>query len=183
MLLHGDELGRSQKGNNNTYCQDSELTWIDWEHADAELLAFTRQMIQFRQRHPVLRRRRWFQGTSIRGSQLHDIGWFRPDGTEMTDADWAVPFARALGVFLNGEGIPSRGQQGERITGPSLFVLFNAHFEAIDFRLPEALRSSRWKCVLDTAKIGQEMEPGRCDPTGTLPVESRSLQVLERVDG
>jgi glycogen operon protein len=182
MLLHGDEVGRTQRGNNNAYCQDSELTWIDWEHADHGLFEFTRKLITLRKRHPVLRRRRWFHGMSIRGSELRDIGWFRPDGTDMKDTDWSVPFARALGVFLNGDGIPSRGEQGERIRGPTLFVLFNAHFEKVDFQFPPVLQGDKWKTVLDTASIGKEFEAVPRDPKQPLSVESRSVQVLERID-
>ena len=100
----------------------------------------------------------------------------------MTDEDWSVPFARAIGVFLNGEGIPSRGEQGQRITGTSLYVLFNAHFEALEFHIPKALSGSAWKTVLDTASIGEEMREILRDSTKPLLVESRSVQILERID-
>ncbi|HEY6556416.1 MAG TPA: glycogen debranching protein GlgX [Polyangiaceae bacterium] len=182
MLLHGDECGRTQSGNNNVYCQDSDLSYLDWSKRDAGLLEFTRKLITFRQGQPVLKRRRWFHGESIRGSHLSDIGWFRPDGTEMTDEDWSVPFARALGVFLNGEGIPSRGEQGQRIVGNSLYVIFNAHSDSLEFMLPDALRADAWKSVINTASLGDEMREVLRDPAKPLKIESRSVHVLLRID-
>ena len=112
MLLGGDEIGRTQRGNNNAYCQDNEISWYDWERVDEDLLEFTRRLIALRREHPVFRRRRWFQGRPIRGTV--DIGWFRPDGTEMDDDDWDAGFAQSIGVFLNGDAITDRDERGQR---------------------------------------------------------------------
>jgi isoamylase len=131
MLLGGDEVGRSQRGNNNAYCQDNELSWYDWEHADHVLLEFTRRLIALRREHPVFHRRRWFQDRPLR---VTDIGWFALDGQEMSEEQWTQVFAKSLGVFLNGEAIASRGPQGDRIRDDSFYVLFNAHHEPLQSR-------------------------------------------------
>src|SRR6202140_3535554 len=121
MLLGGDELGRTQRGNNNAYCQDNELSWVDWSSIDEPLLAFTRWVIAFRRDHPAFRRRRFFQGRPIRGTL--DIGWFKPDGKSMTDKDWNVGYARSLGVFLNGKAIQGHDEHGRPITDDSFILL------------------------------------------------------------
>jgi glycogen operon protein len=150
MLLAGDEIGRTQKGNNNAYCQDNPISWLSWSDIDEQLHEFTRSLIALRLAHPVFARRRWFEGRSIRGSDLTDIGWFKPDGTEMTDRDWNVAFARALGVFLNGEGLGPVGRRGEIVVDDSFLVFFNAGFSSIDFVVPHALNHEPWRLVLDT---------------------------------
>ncbi|CAN5523610.1 glycogen debranching protein GlgX [soil metagenome] len=152
MLLGGDEIGRSQRGNNNAYCQDNEISWYDWEHADEGLLHFTRQLIRLRLRHPVFCRRRWFQGRSIHGTQVSDIGWFTPAGQEMSEEDWQVGFATSLAVFLNGRAIPTPNERGERIYDESFYVIFNAHQEALDFVMPALKWGSEWAVVLDTSE-------------------------------
>ncbi|MDQ3931402.1 MAG: glycogen debranching protein GlgX, partial [Actinomycetota bacterium] len=150
MLLGGDELGRTQYGNNNAYCQDNEISWYEWDKLDEELLEFTRRLIALRYQHPVFRRRRWFVGRSIRGTELSDIGWFRPDGSEMRDEDWEVGSAKSLGVFLNGQGIPTPGSRGERIIDDDFYVVFNASEESLDFTLPDVLDERVWAKLLDT---------------------------------
>ncbi|HEU4521236.1 MAG TPA: glycogen debranching protein GlgX, partial [Thermoanaerobaculia bacterium] len=125
MLLGGDEIGRTQRGNNNAYCQDSEISWFDWQNPDLELMAFTARVIKFRREHPVFTRRRWFMGRPLRGADVSDIGWFKPDGEEMTDADWQSGFARSVGVFLNGRAIPTPDGRGEPIVDDSFYLLFN----------------------------------------------------------
>lgn len=152
MLLHGDELGRTQQGNNNVYAQDNELSWVDWDEADQELLEFTRKLIQLRKEHPVFSQRRWFQGRPIRRLGLGDIGWFTPDGQEMTEEHWQESFAKSLAVFLNGEGISSPDEQGNRVRDDSFYVLFNAHFEPLDFSLPKSDLFKRWEKVIDTTQ-------------------------------
>ncbi|MGH9071643.1 MAG: glycogen debranching protein GlgX, partial [Acidimicrobiales bacterium] len=127
MLTGGDELGRTQGGNNNAYCQDNEVSWYDWANVDDQLLAFTRELVALRRANPVFRRRRFFHGRSIRGSgvagaETADIGWFRPDGTEMGDADWQQGYAHAMGVFLNGDAIPSTDMRGERVVGDTFAI-------------------------------------------------------------
>ncbi|MGQ0576432.1 MAG: glycogen debranching protein GlgX, partial [Pseudonocardia sp.] len=138
MIAHGDELSRTQHGNNNVYCQDNELSWIDWKDArEHEVLTeFTARLTRLRAEHPVFRRRRFFQGRPIRGSSTDDIAWLRPDGREMGDDDWNVGFARSVAIFLNGHGIPERDELGREIVDDSFLLLVNAHHQHITFTLP-----------------------------------------------
>jgi glycogen operon protein len=152
MLLGGDEIGRTQRGNNNGYCQDSAISWFDWEHTDEALLEFTRRLIAFRKEHPVFRKRRWFEGRPIHGSDVHDIGWFTAAGTEMSEEDWNTGFAKSLGVFLNGEGIVAPDPHGEKIIDDSFYILFNSHHEPISFMLPSREWAHNWVVVLDTSE-------------------------------
>jgi glycogen operon protein len=172
MLLGGDELGRTQRGNNNAYCQDSELSWLDWEHVDTGLLEFTRGLIALRREHEVFRRRRWFHGRPIRG--IPDILWLKPDGTEMNEGDWNAGFARSVGVFLNGEAILSTDTRGQRIVDESFLLLFNAHVEPLEWVLPD-LRGTHWTRVLDSAggEAGGELRE-------RTSVAERSVVVLRR---
>jgi len=183
MLLGGDELGRTQKGNNNAYCQDNEISWLDWEGADRELLELTAELIRFRRDHPVFRRRRWFLGAPIRGSEARDIGWMRPDGGEMSEEDWRRSDARSLGVFLNGQAIPSLDGRGEKVVDDSFYLLFNAGHETLEMRLPERPHwGRRWGTVLDTARprmLGGEEAYG---PGEAVRVEGRSVVVLRRLE-
>ncbi|MGN6796112.1 MAG: glycogen debranching protein GlgX [Streptosporangiaceae bacterium] len=174
MLLGGDETGRTQRGNNNAYCQDNEISWLDWEDQDEALLEFTRRMIALRREHPVLRRRRWYQGVPIRGSV--DIGWCRPDGAEMSDEDWDSGIG-SVGVFLNGEAITDRDRRGQRVTDDSLLLLFNGHHEPIEWTLPKQW-GEWWELVVDTAAPGRE---GNVSDQ-QLPVAARSVLVLLRRD-
>ena len=154
MLSHGDELGRTQRGNNNGYCQDNELTWIDWDLSkeDAAHLAFTRRVVQMRKDHATLRRRRFFRGAASHGgeSDLGDIAWFTPDAGHMTDEAWNTSFARFVMVFLNGDRILEPGPRGERIVDDSLLILLNADTSALGFVLPPADYGATWSVVLDT---------------------------------
>ncbi|MCA9581591.1 MAG: glycogen debranching enzyme GlgX, partial [Myxococcales bacterium] len=179
MLLSGDELGRTQGGNNNAYCHDDPILWIDWDNVDRDLLKFTQTLIDLRRRHPILRRRKWFEGTSVRGTNLTDIGWFRPSGDEMSDEDWRVSFARALGVFLNGDGIASSDVRGERVLDDSFYILFNAHHGPLEFRLPKVLNTAPWHTVVSTA-AGPIPDVGRFMAGDQLQVPSRSITVLQR---
>ncbi|MCA1561085.1 MAG: glycogen debranching enzyme [Acidobacteria bacterium] len=179
MLLGGDEMGRTQQGNNNAYCQDNEISWVDWEHTDEDLLAFTRRLIHLRRKHPVFRRRRWFQGHPIRGTSVSDIGWFTPGGEQMSEEHWNQGFAKSLGVFLNGQAIPTRNSRGERIIDDSFYVLFNAHSEALDFTLPPADFGRFWGVELDT---GAEPDGRTYEPGATVRAEAWSVQVLKRIE-
>ena len=152
MLLGGDEMGRTQRGNNNAYCQDNELAWYDWEEADELLLGFTKRLIGIRNAHPVFRRRRWFEGRRVRGAGVRDIGWYNTDGTPMSDNDWHLGYARSLSVFLNGKAIPTPGPQGEQVEDDSFLLLFNAHTAPVTFTIPEDLDDFHWQVVLDTAR-------------------------------
>jgi isoamylase len=177
MLLGGDEIGRTQGGNNNAYCQDNEISWYDWAHVDEDLLDFCRRLIRYRKDHPVFRRRRWFQGVPIHGSDVEDIAWFTLEGERMAEEDWETGFAKSLGVFLNGETIPNPNPRGEPVQDDHFYIIFNAHHEPLDFRLPPAEWGERWVKELDTAAGWVETEEmfGAGDP---MTVESRSLVVL-----
>jgi isoamylase len=177
MLLGGDECGRTQGGNNNAYCQDNEASWYDWEHVDTELLGYAKRLIALRREHPVLRRRRWFQGLPIRGSV--DLGWSKPDGTEMGDEDWDAGSTASVGVFLNGEAITDRDRRGQRVTDDSFLLLFNAHHEAIDWTLPKQW-GQYWELVIETA--GPDREGEVLPSSAALQVADRSVVVLMRRD-
>jgi len=155
MLLGGDEIGRTQRGNNNAYCQDNEISWYDWDDIDLELLDWTEAVVSLRRSHPVFRRRRFFQGRPVRGSHprgaLPDIGWFRPDGQEMTDTDWRVGYAKSLAVFLNGAAIPDPDELGRPMVDDSFYMLFNAWDQELGFTLPGPRWGRAWSVALDTA--------------------------------
>jgi glycogen operon protein len=171
MLAHGDELGRTQRGNNNVYAQDNELSWVNWDlNADAkELLGFTSAAIALRKAHPVLRRRRFFAGDAQHGgrSAIGDIEWLKPDGSVMDENSWNSGFIRSLMVFLNGDAIPELDQIGRRVVDDHFLLLFNAHFDAIAFTLPPRAFGSNWQIRLDTAT-------GAVDPVGAKPWRARS---------
>ncbi len=181
MLLAGDEQGRTQHGNNNTYCQDSQIAWHDWEHIDEDLLEFTRFLIHFRREHPVFRQRGWFQGMSIRGSDVHDIGWFTPEGNEMSDESWTIGFAKSLAVFLNGNALRHPDRHGNRVTDDSFYVMFNAHYEALPFTLPPEDWGQRWEKVFDTANDRPTASDEQFTQGDSVPVEARSVVVLRHV--
>ncbi|MFF7385188.1 glycogen debranching protein GlgX [Streptomyces griseoluteus] len=184
MLGHGDELGRTQRGNNNAYCQDNEISWIDWDLTDEQraLADFTRRLIGLRAEHPVLRRRRFFRGeTETRKKQpLPDLIWLRPDAREMTDQDWRRGDAHSVGVFLNGDAIAERDAYGGRVVDDSFLLLLNGFWEPVDFRLPAAAYGERWTTLIDTADP-EGVPDERERKAGTrLRVESRSLILLSR---
>jgi isoamylase len=178
MLLGGDEVGRTQRGNNNAWCQDNELSWFDWEAPDEDLLEFTRRLIRLRREHPVFRRARFLTGRGTMGSGLPDVWWFRPDGLRMTQRDWARDDTRSLGMFLNGGEIPSRTPDGERMGDDSFLLLFNAHDEAVTFTLPTRRFSASWEVTLSTADpdVGARSYAARTP----IDVTGRSLVVLRR---
>ena len=146
MLLAGDELGRTQKGNNNTYCQDNDLSWIDWANVDDGLIAFTAELLRVRREHPTFRRRRYFQGKSLRGQ---DLQWLNPDGVEMSPESWSDPVARCVGARFHASGFEEQGPRGEPITDADFLLLLNAYHESIEFRLPE---STGWLALVDTGR-------------------------------
>ena len=179
MVRHGDELGHSQRGNNNAYCQDNELSWLDWEHADKKFLDFCAELVAFRHRHPVFRRRHFFEGRPIFDTGLSDIGWFRPDGPEMTPDDWQTGFAKSLGVFLNGDALPDPDRRGHRISDDSFLLLFTAHYEDVTFVLPGGPWGEQWLLDFDTAVVPVPSEP---QPAGTkVVVAARDVQIFRRV--
>ena len=177
MIVAGDEISRTQKGNNNAYCQDNDLSWINWKNADTSLLEFTQKLIEFRRSHPLFCRRRWFQGQPIKGTGVEDIVWFLPDASEMNEEHWSHDFAKSLAVFLNGRGIHWAGPKGEAILDDNFYIIFNAHYEALTYKLPSEKYGKKWHKVLDTTYgfDGNEYFPF----DGELIVESRSIVVLQ----
>jgi isoamylase len=158
MIAHGDEMGRSQQGNNNVYCQDSELSWMDWSLVDknSDQLAFTRKVTALRRAHPVFRRRRFFEGRPVRSAdQVRDIAWLTPSGDVMTSEDWDSDFGKCISVFLNGDALPEPDARGERVVDDSFLLCFNAHDHAVDFVMPHDDYATEWTAELDTT-----------DPTG-----------------
>jgi isoamylase len=179
MMLGGDEMGRTQGGNNNAYCQDNEISWFDWEAADRGLLEFTRRLVQLKREHPTFQRRRWFKGRPLRGKDVADIAWLRPDGEPMSDEDWQAGFVKSLAMFLNGDGLRDLDENGERLRDSSFLLLFNAHHEPLTFTMPPASFSERWRVVVDTSnelgENGQELSAA-----GTVEVPARSVFVLSQ---
>jgi glycogen operon protein len=184
MIAHGDEIGRTQQGNNNVYCQDSELSWMDWSltERNADLLEFAKKVTALRKDHPVFRRRRFFEGTPIRtGAQVRDIAWLTPAGQEMTPEDWDSGFGKSITVFLNGDAIPEPDARGFRVVDNSFLLVFNAHDANLDFVVPEGPYGTQWKACIDTA-----------DPRGNtdlvvhagdkIALEARSVIVLRRTE-
>ena len=209
MLTAGDEIGRSQQGNNNAYCQDNEISWVHWPPAalgegatpgqgaapgergesvlmpdtPQALLDFTQRLIGLRRDHPVFRRRRYLQGRPVRGTddQLGDVAWFAPGGEEMTDQDWDAGFAQSLTVFLNGDSITEADRRGRPIRDDSFLLLFNASPRELKFTLPPARYGRTWETVLDTARPAEQFEDGAAVKAGGLIlVRDRSMQVLRR---
>ena len=182
MIAHGDELSRTQQGNNNVYCQDGELSWIDWDDARQHevLTEFTAGLARLRAAHPVFRRRRFFQGRPITGSSIDDIAWLRPDGNHMTDHDWTVGTARSVAVYLNGKGIPERDDLGEQIVDDSFLLMINAHHQQMSFTLPDESFGRTWQIVVDTADPllanARRRHPA---PGGRLRVPPRAMLVLQ----
>lgn len=152
MLVAGDEVGRTQQGNNNAYCQDNEISWMDWEKADQDLLAFTQKLIKIRREHPAFGRRRWFRGEPVKDGELADIAWFLPGGEQMNDEHWSHDFAKSLAVFMNGKGLRTRNAKGEPVVDDNFYVIFNAHHEIIDYILPSGEYGQDWTVMLDTGK-------------------------------
>ncbi|MGZ4352823.1 MAG: glycogen debranching protein GlgX, partial [Gaiellaceae bacterium] len=177
MLLGGDELGRTQGGNNNAWCQDNEISWFGWEHADRDLVAWTKRLIALRRQHPVFRRSDFLTGADT-GSGLPDVWWFRPDGRKMTRRDWERGDALALGVFLNGQEIPTRTEDGRPVGDDSYLLLFNAYHEPIPFKLPARRFGLRWAVELDSSapEAGAQLLAPRAD----IDVQGRALILLRR---
>jgi isoamylase len=182
MLSHGDELGRTQRGNNNAYCQDSEVSWIDWRLTgeQRELADFVRYVIGLRAAHPVLRRRRFFRGeTATHADQpLPDLVWLAPGAREMTQEEWHC--GRSVAVFLNGDAIAEPDPCGRPVVDDSFLLLLNSHWEPVEFRLPDVTYGERWTTLIDTAVPQDGPDEAEHKAGGTMTVEARSLVLLTR---
>ena len=180
MLVAGDEMGRTQRGNNNGYCQDSELSWLDWSLDDhgrgRALREFTEKLIAFRHQHPVLRRKRFFQGIHFRGSEAKDLAWFRPDGNEMDNEDWEKP-TRQIAFLLGGDAIPSIGVHGERVVDDTLLVILNGERQSVRFRLPALEWAASWERAIDTAQGVVAEDDERHEAASEVELEELSIQV------
>ena len=182
MLLAGDEIERSQSGNNNAYCQDNEISWIDWtlDEGKRKQLAFTQRVIALRRAHPVFRRRDFYKGHPVRGLGAKDIAWLRPEGGEMTDDEWSQHFARCLGVYLAGNALTETDERGRPVRDRNFMVLFNAHHEPIPFKLPD-FGGARWRAMLDTAFEDGLAVDGLFDAGAEYALQGRSLVLLQQV--
>jgi glycogen operon protein len=183
MILAGDEVGRTQGGNNNAYCQDNEVNWHDWYWDDPKwrLLNFAKRMIRLRKEHPIFRRRDFFKGVPVGDLGRKDVAWLKPDGHEMTPEEWEKDFARCLGMWLNGERLPETDERGHTLHDASFLVLFNAHHDLIEFRLPDPGDGSSWLGEVDTSTETGDVPPERVRPGDSYPLHGRSLVVLRQM--
>ncbi|UYQ94573.1 glycogen debranching protein GlgX [Chitinophaga horti] len=176
MLVAGDEMGRTQNGNNNAYCQDNEISWLHWDKVDGDLLDFTRKLIHFRQQHPAFCRKGWFRGQPIKGIGVEDIAWFLPDGGDMSEEHWNQHFAKTVAVFLNGRSIHQVGPKGEKVIDDSFYIIFNAHHESLDFKLPASSYAKDWTVAIDTVNGVEEGATYKAEET--IQVDGLSIMVL-----
>jgi isoamylase len=181
MLVAGDEFGRTQSGNNNAYCQDNEISWLDWANADKSLQTFTQKLIGLRQKHQVFSRRRWFEGYAIKTSGLNDIAWFLPEGTEMSDENWMHDFAKSLGVYLNGEELRCVDIHGEKIVDDSFYIMFNAYHGPIDYILPPEKYAQTWLKILDTTEDSVSEDGDHFSAGDTIQIAGRSIVMLKHL--
>ncbi|MEP6814825.1 MAG: glycogen debranching enzyme, partial [Marmoricola sp.] len=179
MLLHGDELGRTQDGNNNTYAQDSEISWVHWDRVDRPLVEFTAAITRLRKAHPTFHRKRFFTGKTVRtgdGERLNDIVWLHVDGRPMEDADWSESDARAIGMYLNGDGIDGPNARGQRLVDDHFVLYFNAAGEDSEVTIPPEEYAAAWDVVLDTSGVGTETDVHA--PGSSLALAAGSMIVL-----
>jgi glycogen operon protein len=179
MLVAGDEFSRTQHGNNNAYCQDNEISWLDWHNKDNELLDFTKRLIHLRKEHPIFCRRRWFQGLPIKGKDVTDIAWFLPEGEEMEDFHWDESYAKSLAVFLYGQGIRSKGRKGEVVKDDSFYLMFNAHHDTLPFKLPDERWGKQWIRLLDTNQDAIDSVEAIAQPGEVIQVAGRSMMMMQ----
>jgi isoamylase len=184
MLLGGDEIGRSQQGNNNGYCQDNEISWFDWQLDDGEqrVLQFTKRLIRVRQQHPALRRRNFFSGRPIRGTDIKDITWLREDGAEMADSEWNAAWLKCFGMLMSGT-LAEPDEQGRPVTDDALLLILNASDSGIEFKLPPVAPGTRWQLVVDTAHPDVEEGEESYGGGGLFVIRERSLALFSRPDG
>jgi isoamylase len=180
MFVAGDELGRTQGGNNNAYCQDNEISWINWKDMDTDFLAFTQKLIHFYRRHPVFSRKRWFKGVPVKDTTVEDIAWFKPDGNQMADENWNNDFAKSLAVYLNGHALRTLDEHGAAIHDDHFFLLFNAHYDGLNFRIPTERYGDAWMKVIDTSDDFVSEDGVAIDSSERLHVFGRTVIVLRQ---
>ena len=186
MMYQGDAIGHTQNGNNNAYCQDNETSWLNWDlkAEDRELLAFVQRMINLRRRHPVFRRRRFFQGRPIKGANVKDVLWVNPAGNEMSEEEWRDPAVCCLGMFLSGQGLDETEPRGRKLSDENFLLLLNAHHEDVQFHLPSIGGEGRFAAWMDTSREGGLRPAGNYNAGEVYPLQARSLVVLmERRSG
>ena len=174
LLLGGDEMGRTQQGNNNAYCQDNEITWLDWANADTALRDYVTTLIAFRRAHPVFRRRRF-----LAGAEASDLEWFTPDGTPMNSGDWADPGARAIAIYLDGSDDPDHAQDGTLLTDDDFLVLVNSWWEPLGFVLPRTRPGAQWHAEIDSYDPAAPAQAATPSVGEQVTVGPRSVVVLE----
>ncbi|MEO9254866.1 MAG: glycogen debranching enzyme GlgX, partial [Tepidiformaceae bacterium] len=185
MMLHGDEIERTQEGNNNTYCQDNEITWQNWDLTppQREMLDWTRKIIDVRKQHPVLRRRDYFRGRPIRGAAMKDLSWLRAAGGEMSEEEWYDDGIHSIGLWMAGNASDLTEDEGEPVLDDTILILMNATDSPCDFKLPSAGGIGRWTSVLDTAEPLEDVGARRFRGGGTYPLKGRSMAILRHPTG
>jgi isoamylase len=181
MIYAGDAMGHTQMGNNNAYCQDNPTSWLNWnlQPQDRDLLAFVQRMINLRKRHPVFHRRRFFQGRPIKGADVKDVLWLKPNGGEMSEEEWRDPAVRCVGMFLSGQGLDETDERGRKLRDESFLVLLNAHHEDIEFTLPAfGSCGARWSAWMDTSRECGLRTADTYDAGTNYPLQARSMVVL-----
>ena len=180
MLYQGDDIGHTQMGNNNAYCQDNSISWVNWDlqPQDRDLLSFVQRMINLRKRHPIFRRRHFFQGRPIKGANIKDVLWLNPAGHEMSEDEWRDSSVRCLGMFLSGQGLDETDERGRRLSDENFLVLLNAHHEDVEFSLSEYRPGARWSAWMDTSREGGLRPADTYDSGTTYPLQARSVAVL-----
>ncbi len=180
MIYAGDEIGHTQMGNNNAYCQDNPISWLSWvlQPADRDLLAFVHRIINLRKRHPVFHRRRFFQGRPIKGANVKDVLWLNPAGNEMSEDQWRDASVRCMGMFLSGQGLDETDGRGRKLGDEDFLVLLNAHHEDIEFTLPALHAGSQWSAWMDTSRESGLRSAETFEAGKAYPLQTRSMVVL-----
>jgi len=179
MIVAGDEIGRTQQGNNNSYCQDNEISWVNWQKQDKELFTFTRKLINLRKEHAAFSRKNWFNGQSVKDDGIADIAWFLPDGSEMNDDNWSHDFAKSVAVFLNGLGLHSVNAEGDKVVDDSFYIIFNAHDEPLSYKLPHKEYAYDWELLIDTANPADKSATRTFKAEDTIQIDGRSVVLLQ----
>jgi isoamylase len=179
MITAGDEWGRTQNGNNNGYCQDNEISWLNWGQADQQLLEFTKAIIHFCKEHPSFQRRRWFQDMPVNGSDVKDIMWFSPDGNQIPEENWGEAVAGSFGVFLSGLGIRCVSLDGKKLVDDNFYILFNPADQKVDFKIPSQECGDNWNICVDTGASFVGDKEGEFHPEQAVPVADRSIIILK----